>query len=101
MGIDIGILYIDERCSVAALSGRLLGLRPLDLKVLALLARDPGRAVSRRALSDTLWGPESDVDPRAVDTSVARIRKAFDGRGDAVVTVRRIGYRLDPDRLTE
>lgn len=97
--IHVGSLEIDEPRVKASLRGRDLQLRPLDLRVLTELARQPGRAFRRQWLADTLWGAENTVDTRAVDTCVTRIRRALDGSGDAIVTVRRVGYRLDPDKL--
>jgi DNA-binding response OmpR family regulator len=98
--VSVKELEIDESRNRASLSGRDVPLRPLDLRLLALLARLTDRAVTREALSAALWGPDSDVDERAIDACVTRIRRALDGAGDCIVTVRRIGYRLDPDRLT-
>jgi DNA-binding response OmpR family regulator len=100
VAVNVGMLRIDERRSRASLRGEPLGLRPLDLRVLALLARARGRAISRRRLAEDLWGAGAEVDVRTIDTAVVRIRRALDGRADAIVTVRRIGYRLDPDRFS-
>ncbi len=77
----------------------MVSLRPLDLRVLTLLARRPGRVVDRETLAEALWGPGTTVDPRAIDSSIVRLRRALDGVGRAIVTVRRVGYRLDTDVL--
>ena len=100
MVLQVGALHIDEPRKRASLRGRPLQLRPLDLRVLVRLAREPGRAVPRQQLAENLWGPDAAVDTRAVDTCVTRIRRALDTSSDAIVTVRRVGYRLDPNRLT-
>lgn len=99
MVLEIGTLRIDEPRKRASLRGRPLLLRPLDLRVLAHLAREPGRAISRQTLADALWGPDAAVDARAVDTCVTRIRRALQPSTDVIVTVRRVGYRLDTNRL--
>jgi DNA-binding response OmpR family regulator len=97
--LEVGTLRIDEPRRRVSLRGRPLQLRPLDLRVLVHLAREPGRAVPRQQLADELWGPDATVDARAVDTCVTRIRRALEPSSDAIVTVRRVGYRLDPNRL--
>jgi DNA-binding response OmpR family regulator len=97
--LEIGTLHIDEPRKRASLRGRPLQLRPLDVRVLAQLAREPGRAIPRQRLADALWGPDATVDARAVDTCVTRIRRALHPSTDVIVTVRRVGYRLDPNRL--
>ncbi len=88
-------LEIDRERSCVVIYGRAVPLRPLDLRVLDILARKPERAVSREVIADELWGPEATIDVRAVDTSIARLRRALNGAGQAIVTVRRVGYRLD------
>ncbi len=99
MVLEVGTLRIDEPHRQASLRGQPLQLRPLDVRVLAQLAREPGRAIPRRTLADALWGPEATVNARAVDTCVTRIRRALHPRTSVIVTVRRVGYRLDPERL--
>ena len=74
-------------------------LRPLDLRVLDILMRQPERTLSREAIADELWGPGATTDVRAVDTCIARLRRALNGAGQAIVTVRRVGYRLDMDLI--
>ncbi|MGH2757996.1 MAG: winged helix-turn-helix domain-containing protein [Actinomycetota bacterium] len=101
MATTLGPLKIDRVRGRASVGGRALALRPLDLRVLSLLARRPGRVWSRASLAEALWGPDGTVDPRAIDVCVTRLRRALDGAGDAIVTVRRVGYRLDPDLLGE
>lgn len=97
--LKIGTLEIDGSAGRAAIDGRDVRLRPLDLRVLVALASQPDRAVSRAALSEALWGAHTTVDERSIDACVKRLRRALNGAGDAIVTVRRVGYRLDPQRL--
>ncbi len=101
MAIALGPLQIDGYRSCAVVNGRAVPLRPLDLRVLTILARQPQRAIGRDAIAAELWGLDTTVDPRAVDTCIARLRKALNGAGQAIVTVRRVGYRLDVGRITK
>lgn len=80
-------------------SGRVVHLRPKEFQLLAMLAAHPGRAYSRRQILDKVWGPEHDGDPRTVDVHVRWLRSKLEPDADApvhLVTVRGIGYRLDP-----
>jgi DNA-binding response OmpR family regulator len=92
-------MQIDPQRSCAVVNGRVVPLRPLDLRVLVILARRPHRAISRGAIAEELWGSDTTVDPRAVDACIARLRRALNGAGEAIVTVRRVGYRLDVSRV--
>lgn len=99
VAIPLGPLQIDEQRSCAVVNGRAVPLRPLDLRVLLILARRPHRAVGRDAIAEELWGLDTTVDSRAVDACIARLRRALNGAGRAIVTVRRVGYRLDVGRV--
>ncbi len=79
--------------------GELVHLRPKEFQLLAMLAAHPGRAYSRRQLLNRVWGHEHDGDPRTVDVHVRWLRSKLEPQADApvhIVTVRGVGYRLDP-----
>jgi DNA-binding response OmpR family regulator len=81
-------------------AGSLIHLRPKEFQLLAMLAAHPGRAYSRRQLLDRVWGAHHGGDPRTVDVHVRWLRSKIEPRPDApihLVTVRGLGYRLDPN----
>jgi DNA-binding response OmpR family regulator len=83
--------------------GQGVHLRPKEFQLLAMLAARPGRAYTRRQLLDRVWGPEQVGDPRTVDVHVGWLRSKIEAQPDRpihLVTVRGVGYRLDPP-LTE
>ena len=69
---------------------------PTDFRLLELLMRHPDRAFDRAQLLDRVWGRNVYVEERTVDVHVLRLRKALSpyGMGEAVETVRGVGYRL-------
>jgi DNA-binding response OmpR family regulator len=81
-----------------------LGDEPLDLThaqrliVRALVSHD-GRTARRSELYDQAFGRQLASGSRAVDTHVTRIRRALGPSGDCIVTVGRVGYRLDLEAL--
>ena len=80
-------------------AGALVHLRPKEFQLLTVLASHPGRAYTRRQLLDRVWGPDHDGDPRTVDVHVRWLRSKIEPRPDTpvhLVTVRGVGYRLDP-----
>jgi DNA-binding response OmpR family regulator len=79
--------------------GRVVHLRPKEFDLLAALAARPGRAHTRRQLLDRVWGHDHDGDPRTVDVHVRWLRSKIEVEPDHpahLVTVRGVGYRLDP-----
>ena len=81
--------------------GSLVHLRPKEFQLLAMLAAHPGRAYTRRQLLDRVWGEGHAGDPRTVDVHVRWLRAKIEPVPEApvhLITVRGVGYRLDPDR---
>jgi len=80
-------------------AGALVHLRPKEFQLLAMLATHPGRAYTRRQLLDRVWGHDHEGDPRTVDVHIRWLRSKLEPQPDApvhLVTVRGVGYRLDP-----
>lgn len=79
--------------------GDVVHLRPKEYALLALLAAHPGRVYTRRQLLDRVWGQGSESDPRTVDVHVRWLRSKIErapNEPQRLVTVRGIGYRLEP-----
>ena len=88
---------IDPAARVAARGEDRIELSKLEVGVLALLARERGRIVSRRALLREVWGLQhvDGIQTRTVDVHVAKLRKklGMDESGP-IETVRGEGYRF-------
>jgi len=88
---------VDPAGRTAARDGERIELSRLELGVLALLARERGRIVSRRALLREVWGMHhvDGIQTRTVDVHVAKLRKklGMDETG-AIETIRGEGYRF-------
>jgi DNA-binding response OmpR family regulator len=81
----------------ATRDGARIELSRREIAILALLARDRGRIVSRRTLLADVWGMTAPdrVETRTVDMHIAKLRKKLGGDGhDLIETVRGEGYRL-------
>lgn len=86
-------LEIDLRSYEVRLAGHLLALRPLEFKLLATLAADPGRVYSREELMSLVWEIHEPVSTRTVDVHVQRLRHALGSASGLVETVTGFGYR--------
>jgi len=75
-----------------------LPLTRLELGLMEVLLRHPGRIWPRDALLDAVWGQDADSSDRTVDTHIktlrAKLREACGGL-DPIVTHRGLGYALD------
>ena len=74
-------------------------LGPTEFRLLKHFLEHPGRVFSRERLLDSVWGRDSDIEPRTVDVHIRRLRKAINvGHcADVIRTVRSAGYALDSE----
>jgi DNA-binding response OmpR family regulator len=91
--IEVGELRVDLPTRSATFAGSPLALRTLEFELLAELARDAGRVVTRDQLLGRVWGTSFAGGTRTVDVHIAQLRKKL-GRPDVIQTVRGSGYRL-------
>ncbi len=94
----IGELEIDDRSRQVWLAGREVALTPSEHRLLATLARHPGRAFSREELLRAL-GPEREATERTIDSHVTHLRRKIEPPQGAryIDTVPGVGYRLRGD----
>jgi len=93
-----GELVLDEERFEATCHGRPLDLTPAEFRILAALARVPGRVLSRTQLLDMALGETYEGYERTVDVHIKNLRRklaaAGAGEGCSIVTVHGIGYKL-------
>jgi two-component system phosphate regulon response regulator PhoB len=79
--------------------GETIALGPTEFRLLKHFLEHPGRVFSRERLLDSVWGHDSDIEPRTVDVHIRRLRKAInvEGKSDIIRTVRSAGYALDSE----
>lgn len=86
---------LDGRC--VSRDGVPVDLTPKEFDLLAELLRRRGRVVPRRDLLEAVWGYDSDVVSRTVDTHVAELRRKLEPNPSTpahILTVWKVGYRL-------
>jgi two-component system phosphate regulon response regulator PhoB len=76
-----------------------INLGPTEFRLLKHFLEHPGRVFSRERLLDSVWGRDSDIEPRTVDVHIRRLRKAInlEDAPDVIRTVRSAGYALDSE----
>lgn len=90
---DITVNYNIKK---AELNGKDIGLTGMEFALLYYLASNKNRAVSRGELLDKVWGFENEVETRATDDMIKRIRKKLSDSGSLlkIETVWGFGFRL-------
>jgi phosphate regulon transcriptional regulator PhoB len=92
--IKHGDLTLDHSRYEVFISGTKVELTATEFKLLAILLERKGRVQSRDRLLNDVWGYESMIDTRTVDTHVRRLREKMGSLADYVETVRGVGYRM-------
>jgi len=89
-----GDLTIDIPRHSVSWKGGLLDLTATEFKLLTTLAERRGRVQSRDQLLRDVWGYESMIDTRTVDTHMRRLREKLGPAARHLDTVRGVGYRF-------
>ena len=92
--MSIGQITIDPARHQVEVAGKPLRLTSVEFKLLSMLMRRQGRVQERDRLLNEVWGYESIIDTRTVDTHVRRLRKKLGKAANAIETVRGFGYRI-------
>lgn len=97
--ISVGNIRLDLARNQISVGGKPVRLTALEFKLLARLMRGRERVQQRERLLHEVWGYESVIDTRTVDTHIRRLRKKLGRAADAIVTVRGFGYRMQTEAL--
>jgi two-component system phosphate regulon response regulator PhoB len=99
--LAVGPIRLDRRQCRVTLAGDEVTLTPREFRLLECFMRQPARALTREQLIEQVWGPDYSGDSKSVDVHVLWLRRKLDRSAPTpqlFITVRGIGYRLDPPR---
>ena len=92
--LEIGPIKIDRAKHEVRIQGKTCDFTATEFKLLSVLMERRGRLQSREVLLNDVWGYESAIDTRTVDTHVRRLREKLGSAADLIETVRGFGYRM-------
>ncbi|QCX32847.1 response regulator transcription factor [Caloramator sp. E03] len=94
--IKICDITINADTRQAEFNGKDIGLTGMEFSLLYYLAINKNKAISRSELLDKVWGFESEVETRATDDMVKRIRKKLSDSGSTlkIETVWGFGFKI-------
>ena len=80
--------------------GQRIELSKNEYRILSVLMRSAGKAVSREKLMEALWQTDSYIDDNTLTVNVNRLRKKLDGAGlyDFIETKFGVGYLVRDDK---
>ena len=72
-------------------------LTQMECDLLRYLVKNPGKAISRKAILEDVWDLHEDTDTRAIDNFIVRLRRYIEvdpTKPKHLVTVRGVGYKF-------
>ena len=69
-------------------------LTATEFNLLLILAKRRGRVQTRERLLQDVWGYETAIDTRTVDTHMRRLREKIGPAAELLETIRGVGYRF-------
>ena len=94
---SITLMLEIDRHSVT-LNDKQVDMRPKEFALLTLLMENPGKALTRDQILDSIWGKNYVGDHRTVDVHIRWLRQkieTYPHRPKRIITVRGIGYRFE------
>jgi DNA-binding response OmpR family regulator len=100
--INVEDLMIDPAAHTATIGGHPIELTPREFDLLYTLAMNAGRVVSTSDLLAQVWGAEFVGEPQVVYVHIRWLREKIEknpNQPHRIVTVRGVGYKLEPKAL--
>ncbi len=95
--IKRSILLINRGKREATIGGKALILTFSEFEILYMLARRPGWVYTRNQIVNSVKGDDYPVTERSIDVQIVGLRKKLGIAGNAIETVRGVGYRFNED----
>ncbi len=94
---EIEDLKISLTTQTVEREGKSIELTSKEFRILCLLCENHGRMLSRRELSEKVWGIDFDCETNVVDVAIRRLRQKIDAPFNVklIHTIRGIGYVLE------
>lgn len=92
--LTFGDIVIDTKGKTVKAAGHELQLTPNEYDLLKYLVERNDQAVSRDELLESVWGYNTEIETRATDDTVRRLRKKLDTSNISIEAVWGFGFRL-------
>ncbi|WP_373600698.1 response regulator transcription factor [Paraclostridium bifermentans] len=92
--LKFGNIIINTKNKIVSFKENNIDLTPNEYNLLTYLFENKDKAVSRDELLNKIWGYDSEVETRAADDTVKRLRKKISKTNVLIETVWGFGFRL-------
>ena len=95
--LEVGGLRLSVERHEVSVNGQVISMPLREFELLACLARNAGRVLTRSQLMERVWGTEDFHDTKTLDVHVKRLRSKIEqdpSNPQRLVTLRGVGYKL-------
>lgn len=90
----VGSTLLDYNALTVKVPGEIFEMPPKEFYLLFKLLSNPNKIFTRQELMDEIWGMDTDVDDRTIDSHIKKLRRKFEHCNDfEIVTIRGLGYK--------
>ena len=89
-----GDIHVDLDTHEIRLRNEAIKLTLREFELLRVLMQNPDRALKRDEIKDMAWGPQVNIEVRAIDVHMTHLRKKLESAGTHIETVPQVGYRF-------
>ena len=93
--LKLGGLCVNLDQHTVSIDGKDVALTYKEFELLKLFLSNPDIAFTRDQLFSKVWGEDFCGESRTIDTHILTLRQKLGPYGDAIKTVRNVGYRLE------
>jgi two-component system OmpR family response regulator len=91
----VGNVVLDYDALTVKMEEESQELPPKEFYLLFKLLSYPNKIFTRQELMDEIWGMNTDIDDRTVDSHIKKLRRRYENLDDfEIVTVRGLGYKV-------
>lgn len=97
--LTVDVFEVDRTNFTVKIEGKRLDVTTTEFKLITILLERRGKILSREVLLADVWGYQSIIDTRTVDTHIRRLREKLGRHSRRIETLRGEGYRFTPQPL--
>ncbi len=100
--LKLSDVIMNTDSKTVSVNGENIALTAKELSILELLMHKPEKLFSRERILNNVWGAHVDPQTNVVDVYIGRLRKKLGKDSEPFIeTVRGLGYRIDPNFVTD
>lgn len=94
--LSFGRIVMDKERHCVTVNGETVELTLKEFSLLKMFMESPQRVLTRENIMVAVWGDSYVGESRTVDMHIKTLRHKLGSEGEAIVTIRGVGYKFEP-----